>query len=100
MTELSPKQMSRAAENTPNEDGPIPVQPTKLAEIQPLKPGEQILTLMLSLSEVGCIAASLQTCVHAGWIREASQLNVANSVLRKFHEAKLKLIEVESANSD
>ena len=52
-----------------------------------------MLPFELTLSEVGCIAASIQTSVRSGWIREPSHLNVANSVLRKFHEAKLKLAE-------
>jgi hypothetical protein len=75
------------------EDGPVPAQPTPVAEIQPPAPGEPLLSFELSLSEVGCIAASIQTSVRSGWIREPSHLNVANSVLRKFHEAKLKLAE-------
>ena len=76
--------------------GPVPSQPLLLAEIQPPAPGEQLLDVPLLLSEIGMIAASLQTCVHAGWIREPSRLNLANSVLRKFHEAKLKLVETSS----
>ncbi len=74
-------------------DGPVPTRPTALAEVLPPAPGEAVLPFELTLSEVGCIAASIQTSVRSGWIREASHLNVANSVLRKFHEAKLKLAE-------
>jgi hypothetical protein len=74
-------------------DGPIPATAPKVAEVLPPAPGEPLLAFELTLSEVGCIAASIQTSVRSGWIREASHLNVANSVLRKFHEAKLKLAE-------
>jgi len=74
-------------------DGPVPASPPKIAEIVPPAPGEPLLAFELTLSEVGCIAASIQTSVRSGWIREPSHLNVANSVLRKFHEAKLKLAE-------
>ena len=75
------------------QDGVIPPKPTALAEILPPAPGEPLLAFELTLSEVGCVAASIQTSVRSGWIREPSHLNVANSVLRKFHEAKLKLAE-------
>jgi hypothetical protein len=74
-------------------DGPIPAKPVALAEILPAAPGEPAITCELTLTEVGCIAASIQTAVRSGWVREPSHLNVANSVLRKFHEAKLKLAE-------
>jgi hypothetical protein len=74
-------------------DGPVPAKPLAVAEIVPPAPGEATLNMTLSLSEVGCIAASIQTSVRSGWIRQPSDLNVANSVLRKFHEAKLKLAE-------
>jgi hypothetical protein len=52
-----------------------------------------MLTLTLTLNEVGAIAASLQTCVHSGWVRQPSDLNTVNSVLRKLHDAKLELAE-------
>ena len=74
-------------------DGTIPAKPPALAEIVPPAPGEPLLHFELTLTEVGCIAASIQTAVRSGWVREPSHLNVANSVLRKFHEAKLKLAE-------
>ena len=74
-------------------DGPVPAKPVALAEVLPPAPGEPVLTFELTLTEVGCIAASIQTAVRSGWVREPSHLNVANSVLRKFHEAKLKLAE-------
>jgi hypothetical protein len=77
-------------------DGPVPATPPQLAEIQPPAPGEAVMAFELTLSEVGCIAASIQTAVRSGWIRKPSHLNVANSVLRKFHEAKLKLAETLS----
>jgi len=75
------------------QDGPVPAKPPRAAEVLPPAPGEPLLAFELTLSEVGCIAASIQTAVRSGWIREPSHLNVANSVLRKFHEAKLKLAE-------
>jgi hypothetical protein len=88
MSEMIP---TGAQEGQP--DGPIPAGAAKVAEIQPPAPGEPVLDMQLTLSEVGCIAASIQTAVRSGWVREPSHLNVANSVLRKFHEAKLKLAE-------
>jgi len=82
-----------AASGDQAEDGPVPAKPPAVAEIMPPAAGEAVLSFELTLSEVGCIAASIQTSVRSGWIREPSHLNVANSVLRKFHEAKLKLAE-------
>lgn len=73
----------------------IPAPPTRVAEVQPAQPGEATLPLALTLSEIGAIAASLQTAVHAGWVREPQQLNVVNSVLRKFHDAKEQLVAKE-----
>jgi hypothetical protein len=67
----------------------IPAKPIALAEVQPPKPGEAQLDVQLTLSEIGAITASIQTCVHSGWIRQTSALNVVNSVLRKFHDVKL-----------
>ena len=75
------------------EDGIVPERPAQPAEALAPAPGEQVLTLTLTLSETGAIAASLQTCVHSGWVRQPSDLNVVNSVLRKLHDAKLELAE-------
>jgi len=75
------------------EDGPVPAAPAELAVALPPSPGEATLTLTLTLNEVGAIAASLQTCVHSGWVRQPSDLNTVNSVLRKLHDAKLELAE-------
>ncbi len=74
-------------------DGPVPQEPPKLAEILPPGPGEIQLHLTLTLAETGCIAASLQTCVQWRAITQPSQLNIVNSVLRKFHDAKQKYVE-------
>ncbi len=71
----------------------IPEKPPAIAEILPPVPGEAPLTLLLSLSEIGCIVASIQTSVRSGWIRQPSDVNVANSVLRKVHEAKLQYVK-------
>ena len=73
------------------EDGIVPERPAQTAEALPPAPGEATLTVTLTLSETGAIAASLQTCVHSGWVRQPSDLNVVNSVLRKLHDAKLEL---------
>ena len=73
------------------EDGPVPAKPAPEAVALPPAPGETTLPLTLTLSEVGAISASLQTCVHSGWVRQPSDLNVVNSVLRKLHDAKLEL---------
>ena len=72
-------------------DGPVPQRPVQTAEALAPAPGEMTLTVTLTLSETGAIAASLQTCVHSGWVRQPSDLNVVNSVLRKLHDAKLEL---------
>ena len=71
------------------EDGVIPPKPVAVAEVLPPAPGEDLLALSLTLAECGAIGASLQTCVHSGWVRQPSALNVVNSVLRKLHDAKL-----------
>ena len=75
------------------EDGPVPAAPEQPAVALPSSPGEATLTLTFTLNEVGAIAASLQTCVHSGWVRQPSDLNTVNSVLRKLHDAKLELAE-------
>ena len=75
------------------EDGTVPEKPAEPAQALAPSPGEAMLTLTLTLNEVGAIAASLQTCVHSGWVRQPSDLNVVNSVLRKLHDAKLELAE-------
>ena len=75
------------------EDGPVPEKPAEPAVALPPAPGEMTLTVTLTLTEIGAIAASLQTCVHSGWVRQPSDLNVVNSVLRKLHDAKLELAE-------
>ena len=73
------------------EDGIVPERPAQLAVALPPAPGEMTLTVTLTLTETGAVAASLQTCVHSGWVRQPSDLNVVNSVLRKLHDAKLEL---------
>ena len=75
------------------EDGPVPAASVPIAEALSPAPGEQTLTLTFTLNETGAIAASLQTCVHSGWVRQPSDLNTVNSVLRKIHDAKLELAE-------
>jgi hypothetical protein len=75
------------------EDGPVPATPEQPAVALAPNPGEATLTLTLTLNEAGAIAASLQTCVHSGWVRQPSDLNTVNSVLRKLHDAKLELAE-------
>ena len=87
--------MSEKTDTDP-QDGVIPAAPAREAEVQPAQPGEATLTLLLTLSEIGVIAASLQTSVHAGWIKQISHVNLANSVLRKFHEAKLHYVRENS----
>ncbi len=72
-------------------DGPVPPASVPVAEALAPAPGEMTLTVTLTLTETGAIAASLQTCVHSGWVRQPSDLNVVNSVLRKLHDAKLEL---------
>ena len=72
-------------------DGPVPERPAQTAETLAPALGEMTLTVTLTLTEIGAIAASLQTCVHSGWVRQPSDLNVVNSVLRKLHDAKLEL---------
>ncbi len=74
-------------------DGPVPERPAQTAEALAPAPGEATLTVTLTLTEIGAIAASLQTCVHSGWVRQPSDLNVVNSVLRKLHDAKLELAQ-------
>ncbi len=74
-------------------DGPVPPASVPVAEALAPAPGEMTLTVTLTLTETGAIAASLQTCVHSGWVRQPSDLNVVNSVLRKLHDAKLELAE-------
>ncbi len=71
----------------------IPPPPVLPAEVLPPAPGEALLSLSLSLSEIGCIAASLQTAVHSGWIKQATHVNTVNSVLRKFHDAKVQYVK-------
>jgi hypothetical protein len=78
--------------DTTTQEEVIPPRAALVAEALPHAPGEQMLTLTLTLAEVGAIAASLQTCVHSGWVRQPSDLNVINSVLRKIHDAKLVLV--------
>ncbi len=74
-------------------DGPIPQPAPREAEVLPPAAGEPLLTLTLSLAEIGCVAASLQTCVQWGAIKQPSLLNVVNSVLRKFHDAKQRYVQ-------
>jgi hypothetical protein len=74
-------------------DGAIPTQPMQVAQALTPAPGEITLMLTLTLSELGIIAASIQTCVRAGAIRAPDLLNCANSVLRKFHDAKLAYVK-------
>ena len=74
---------------TENLDEVIPPKPQTPAEVLPPAQGEPLLRVELTLAEIGAVTASIQTCVHSGWIRQASALNVVNSVLRKFHDAKL-----------
>ncbi len=74
-------------------DGPVPAEAPKEAEVLPPAPGEIMLPLTLTLAEIGACAASLQTCVQWKAITQPSQLNVVNSVLRKFHDAKQKYIQ-------
>lgn len=71
----------------------LPV-PTPLpVEIIPPAPGEKLLPLALSLKEIGVVAASMQTSVHSGWIKNPSDLNTVNSVLRKIHDAKVQFVK-------
>lgn len=78
---------ANAAERGESETIPTP-EPQPALALTPA-PGEITLTLTLRLSELGVIAASLQTCVRAGAIVQPDRLNDVNSVLRKFHDAKL-----------
>lgn len=70
----------------------IPPKPIPIAEVLPPSPGSPLLNVVLSLDELGCIAASIQLCVHVHAIAQPSALNVANSVLRKIHDAKMELV--------
>jgi len=76
-----------------SKDETIPAKPLPSAEVVPPKQGEGQLTLVLTLTEIGAIAACIQTSVHAGWIRHTSDVNTVNSVLRKFHDAKMLFVK-------
>lgn len=82
LTELLDRQREQGAET-------IPDQLPQNAEVQQPGPDEHLLTVSLTLKEIGAISACVQTSVHSGWIKAPSDLNTVNSVLRKFHDAKV-----------
>jgi len=90
---ITPLSVPKLDETSSPEDGVIPPRPKLLAEVQPPKPGQALLDVQLTLDEMGAISASIQTCVHSGWIRQTSALNVVNSVLRKFHDIKARYVQ-------
>ena len=71
----------------------VPVPAAQPAEIQQPAPGEALLTVQLTLKEIGATSACIATSVHAGWIKNLSDLNTVNSVLRKFHDAKQQYVK-------
>jgi hypothetical protein len=99
MTGSSTMKIETTSSGAEGQDGPVPATPTPIAEILPPPVGQKLLTLELSLDEMACVASSIQLCVHVHAISQPSALNVANSVLRRIHNAKLKYVE-EMAKND
>lgn len=71
----------------------IPPPQPQTAEILAAAPGEPLLPLSFTLKEIGATAACIVTSVRSGWIKNPSDLNIVNSVLRKIHDAKVQYVK-------